>query len=504
MERSKYDEHALAEIHAWKNPELGWFGQAMTWLNWLPDKVGDLLLATPGVGDAIRFAIEGITSVCNDLAQWTVSTAAIYNEFRKAGHADIRDADDIQKLDLEQIDKIVGWLDAKYKGIALVEGAGLGSVGLPGIPPDVVALITLNLRAVGEYATYYGFDISQQQERLFALNILGLASSSTAKCKGLAMAQLVKIAEDVAKKRAWKTLEQHTFVQVIQQISKALGIRLTKEKLAQVIPVAGAVVGGGFNAYFTSNVCQAAYYLYRERFLAEKYGPEVVEETVPPAEDIDPHYPEEDEIIPLLGSPLPNRVTFESAYAGQAPWDIGKPQKSLIEVADQITGSILDAGCGTGENALFFASRGNKVTGIDFLAEPINRAKQKATERGLSANFLVMGALALKDFPEVFDTVIDSGLFHVFSDDDRRRYAEGLVSVLKPGGRLFLLCFSDQEPGVQGPRRVSRKEIEDTFANGWAIERVTPSRFEARFDLKDITFSEGGPKAWFVVARRDR
>ena len=171
-------------------------------------------------------------------------------------------------------------------------------------------------------------------------------------------------------------------------------------------------------------------------------------------------------------------------------------------MADQITGSILDAGCGTGENALFFASRGHKVTGIDFLAEPINRAKQKAAERGMTATFLVMDALALKDCTEVFDNVIDSGLFHVFNDDDRRRYVEGLATVLKPGGRLFLLCFSDEEPGTQGPRRVSQKEIEDAFAEGWSIESIEPSRYEVRPDLKDITFSEGGPKAWFVVVKR--
>jgi 2-polyprenyl-3-methyl-5-hydroxy-6-metoxy-1,4-benzoquinol methylase len=71
-------------------------------------------------------------------------------------------------------------------------------------------------------------------------------------------------------------------------------------------------------------------------------------------------------------------------------------------VADQITGSILDAGCGSGENALYFASRGRKVTGIDFLEEPIKRAKQKAANRGQSATFLVMDAPALKDLPEVF------------------------------------------------------------------------------------------------------
>ena len=113
-----------------------------------------------------------------------------------------------------------------------------------------------------------------------------------------------------------------------------------------------------------------------------------------------------------------------------------------------------------------------------------------------------MDALALKDLPEVFDSVIDSGLFHVFSDEDRKRYVEGLASVLRPGGRLFLLCFSDEEPGTQGPRRVSKKELHDAFAQGWVIESVEPARYEVRPDLKDLAFSEGGPKAWFAAIRR--
>jgi SAM-dependent methyltransferase len=199
---------------------------------------------------------------------------------------------------------------------------------------------------------------------------------------------------------------------------------------------------------------------------------------------------------------VPDRNTFESAYAGQAPWDIGRPQKALLDVADRITGAVLDAGCGTGENALYFAGRGCQVTGIDFLDEPIRRAKRKATERGLAATFLVKDALTLKDWTERFDSVIDSGLFHVFSDADRRLYVEGLAAVLKPGGRLFLICFSDEEPGTQGPRRVPKKELHDAFAQGWGVESIGPSRFEVRPDLKDFSFSAGGPKAWFVVARR--
>jgi len=201
-------------------------------------------------------------------------------------------------------------------------------------------------------------------------------------------------------------------------------------------------------------------------------------------------------------TPVSDRSTFEAIYAGQAPWDIGKPQKPFIDVADRITGSLLDAGCGTGDTALFFAARGCKVTGIDFLEVPIQRALRKAKERGVQVTFLVKDALMLKDWTERFDNVIDSGLFHVFSDEDRRRYVEGLATVLKPGGRLFLMCFSDEEPGTQGPRRVSQKELHEAFAQGWDIESIQQSRVETRPDLKDFTFTEGGPKAWFVVVRR--
>src|SRR5215813_1556269 len=119
-------------------------------------------------------------------------------------------------------------------------------------------------------------------------------------------------------------------------------------------------------------------------------------------------------------------------------------------------------------------------------------AMSKAAERGVQATFLVKDALTLKDWTERFDNVIDSGLFHCFSDDDRPRYVEGLATVLKPGGRLFLLCFSDEEPGEQGPRRVSKKELHEAFATGWKIESIEPVQIEVNPDFKGLTFSEGG------------
>ena len=197
-----------------------------------------------------------------------------------------------------------------------------------------------------------------------------------------------------------------------------------------------------------------------------------------------------------------DRATFESFYDGKAPWDIGKPQGPFTAIANWAAGPILDAGCGTGEHALFFAAQGHPVTGIDFVDEAIRRARAKAAERGLAVEFLVKDATKLGDWGARFASVIDSGLFHVFSDDDRRRYVQGLARVLVPSGRLFLMCMSDEEPGDEGPRRVSPQELYDAFADGWKLELVQPARFEVNPEFTEVKFSEGGPKAWFAVIRR--
>jgi SAM-dependent methyltransferase len=198
-----------------------------------------------------------------------------------------------------------------------------------------------------------------------------------------------------------------------------------------------------------------------------------------------------------------DRATFEDMYAGPAPWDVDRPKAQFIAIADQVTGPILDAGCGTGENALFVAAEGHRVVGIDFVPEAIRRARLKAAERGLEVEFLVKDALTLCDWNQRFATAIDSGLFHVFSDDDRRRYARGLAQVLEPGGRLFLLCMSDEEPGTEGPRRVSRQELYDAFADGWEVESIQRARCEIHPEFTEVQFSEGGPKMYFAVIRRN-
>ena len=136
------------------------------------------------------------------------------------------------------------------------------------------------------------------------------------------------------------------------------------------------------------------------------------------------------------------------------------------------------------------------------MEEAIRRARAKAAARGLAVEFLVKDATVLEDWAERFASVIDCGLFHVFSDEDRPRYVRGLARVVEPGGRLFLMCFSDEEPGAEGPRRVSRQELYDAFVDGWEVESVQPTQIDVNPEFTEIKFSEGGPKAWLAVIRR--
>ncbi|WP_417396445.1 class I SAM-dependent methyltransferase [Gimesia chilikensis] len=193
---------------------------------------------------------------------------------------------------------------------------------------------------------------------------------------------------------------------------------------------------------------------------------------------------------------------FEQMYAEERPpWDIGEPQPEFVNVADRIRGSVLDVGCGTGENALFFAAQDCEVTGIDLLAAPIAEANRKATERGLRATFLQQNALQLSELNQLFDNVLDCGFFHILSNEDRVRYLSELAQVMEPGSTLYLQCFSDKEPAGEGPRRVSSEELRATFQEGWQVQSIVDCRFVTREDA-DTHFSEGGPQALFAVIQR--
>jgi len=196
--------------------------------------------------------------------------------------------------------------------------------------------------------------------------------------------------------------------------------------------------------------------------------------------------------------------SWDEAYRdNNAPWDIGRPQPAILRVAEWggFVEPVLDSGCGSGEHALLAASMGLEVKGVDVAGEAIERARAKARQRGLSAEFVVGDVLALKDIVRLdapFRTVLDVGCFHTFANADRPLYASSLAAVTEPGAVLHLLCFSEHTPGNDGPRRVTQGEITATFAREWDVESIEPDTFTVSSLWPGPT-----PSAWLArIVRR--
>lgn len=198
---------------------------------------------------------------------------------------------------------------------------------------------------------------------------------------------------------------------------------------------------------------------------------------------------------------------FRQAYAagGSPPWDIGHPQAAMVEAGRRgwVRGHVLDAGCGTGEHALYFAAAGCDVVGVDVAPAAIARAEAKAVARAARRppRFVVADVLTqsatLAERP--FDSVIDMGFFHTLSDDDRSVWRAVLSTLLAPDGDYVMLCFSELVPGDLGPRRLSEAEIRETFgaSAGFVVADLERSELES--------LREGAPAAvpaWLARIRR--
>jgi SAM-dependent methyltransferase len=193
-------------------------------------------------------------------------------------------------------------------------------------------------------------------------------------------------------------------------------------------------------------------------------------------------------------------LPWDASYQdGPAPWDTGRPQPAIVRLASQgrFAGAVLDAGCGTGENALRIASLGLPVLGVDVAETALAIARAKAGERGIEAEFAAADALELERLGRGFETVLDCGLFHTFDGDERPGYVASLASVTEHDGTLYVLCFSDDGPGT-GPHPVSLEELAAAFGpgSGWDVAAIEPDRVQTRFH------DDGGAPAWLATIKR--
>ncbi|RBI61582.1 class I SAM-dependent methyltransferase [halophilic archaeon] len=198
-------------------------------------------------------------------------------------------------------------------------------------------------------------------------------------------------------------------------------------------------------------------------------------------------------------SPRDSRAhAYDAVYATVPNWDVGRPQRAFVhlEEAGLVREPVLDVGCGTGELSLFLARRGYDVLGIDISPRAVEQARSKARWRRIDAEFLVWDALDLAELAEAglsFRTVVDSAMFHQFGDDERRRFIDGLGSVVPAGGLYAVL--GDARSSTRPTYGISPAELRERFQSrtGWTVEFVVETVFERR---------HGRNRAYFAGVRR--
>ncbi len=190
---------------------------------------------------------------------------------------------------------------------------------------------------------------------------------------------------------------------------------------------------------------------------------------------------------------------WDASYSdGPAPWDIGQPQPAIVRLASKgvFAGSVLDAGCGLGENTLHLASLGLSVLGVDIAETALTIARKKAADLNIEVEFATADTFHLERLGRRFETVLDSGLFHTFENDEQLEYVASLASVTKHDGTVYVLCFSDEGP-APGPHPVRQKELTAAFSpdNGWNVLAIESERIETRYHANGVS-------AWLATIKR--
>jgi EcsC protein family len=276
-----YEKRVRAEIDQWRNEKDSLLTNTLntisTPVEWLYKNV-----VPNNLNETLEKAVMGAFGMLNNAAQWTYSDNQIIKKAQKLG-LDVRDYKELREYDIEKLDQLAQQYFMQNHLLAAIEGAGCGLGGLTLIAADVPLLFTISFRAVQQIGSSYGFEMDNPDMLLVVMNVFnaGSAGSSAAKISALADMHIAAAAfAKGGKKWTYNRIAAQTQTGVLAKLLKErtkylpqqIAKHITKRKIGQVIPLVGALVGGGFNYWFLQSTTRAAYMIFRDMYLVQKYG----------------------------------------------------------------------------------------------------------------------------------------------------------------------------------------------------------------------------------------
>lgn len=300
-----YDRRAWEELGRWREARLSAHQRHL-----VPDPVrrrtGQLgatarqkFEGIPGADqfvETFRKSLDGLLGLVSKTAEASLRRSSVVQAYAKRGHP-VDALEQIRALELRDVDNVKPRLGLRYTTASTAEGAaaglalaggeilagggaifGAGAGGAPGVgvvvgtmAADAVAVLAAMVRATAHTAAYYGYDTELPEEQLFAAGVLSFGLAQQAG-KAAAYIELNKLVQGLARKATWEQLNKNAAARIVRVVYERLGVTLSRNKLGQAVPLLGIALGAGANAKLLSRLTDDADRLYRERFLREKYG----------------------------------------------------------------------------------------------------------------------------------------------------------------------------------------------------------------------------------------